>query len=79
MAKNSKTCPECGGPARGRGFAHVAGCSKATKAKGSKRAGGRKKKAVKRKSGIGEFVGHTTAKLAEMYEAIRDELRRRLG
>ena len=30
MAKKKKTCPECGGVARGRGYAHKAGCPKAT-------------------------------------------------
>lgn len=43
MAKEkSKTCPECGGSARGRGFAHASGCSKATRAKGK----GKKRKAA---------------------------------
>lgn len=30
MAK-ANVCPECGGPARGRGFAHKPGCSKASR------------------------------------------------
>lgn len=30
-------CPECGGTPRGRGFAHSAGCSKATRAPGGRR------------------------------------------
>ena len=37
MAKEKNTCPECGGPKRGRGFAHEPGCKKvsgSTKRKG---------------------------------------------
>lgn len=40
MAKEKRTCPKCGGPARGRGFAHKAGCE-AMKGK-AKRKGKRK-------------------------------------
>lgn len=29
--KTKRTCPECGGPAKARGFIHAAGCSKASK------------------------------------------------
>ncbi len=30
MAKNVEKCKECGGPKKGRGFAHVRGCKKAS-------------------------------------------------
>ena len=36
----SKTCPECGGPAKGRGYSHAAGCSRATRP--ASRANGRR-------------------------------------
>jgi len=58
MAKEkSKTCPECGGSARGRGFAHASGCSKATRAKV-------KGKGKKRKAAV------TVEKTVEIWEQI---------
>lgn len=66
-SSSGKVCPECKGPARGRGFTHTASCSVPTAPKRT----GKKKR---RSKGKGQLAGMSLDALVELKKEVDSRL-----